>query len=225
MSSISSRSVLCRQTSMTCAPLRTCRRAMSVASSHFSCGHQVLEQARADHVGPLADDQRAVALLGLHQFDAGVVGAVLAARQRARALALDHLRDGADVRRRGAAASAHDIEPAVIDELLELRAPAIPASRRICPLRWAGPHSDSRRCACDAISLQRADVVRHELRTGGAVQPHREQVVRARWRRRRRRRAARASMVPVRLDGARDHHRNRRAEIARQLLGSPAARP
>ena len=39
-------------------------------------GHHVLEQARADDVGALADDQRPVALLGLHQFDAGVVGAV-----------------------------------------------------------------------------------------------------------------------------------------------------
>ena len=39
-------------------------------------GDQILEEPRPDHVGPLAHDQRPVALLGLHQFDARVVGAM-----------------------------------------------------------------------------------------------------------------------------------------------------
>jgi hypothetical protein len=69
MSFISSRSVDCRQTSTTCAPFFTCQRAISVASSHFS-PRPVLEQARADHVGALADDQRTVLVVGFDQFDA-----------------------------------------------------------------------------------------------------------------------------------------------------------
>ena len=56
MSLISSRSVDCRQTSTMCAPLRTWRRAISLASSHFSSAIRFLKSARADDVGALADD-------------------------------------------------------------------------------------------------------------------------------------------------------------------------
>ena len=115
-------------------------------------GDQVLEQARADHVGALADDQRAIALLGLDQFDAGVVGAMRRRGSRARTLALDHLRDGADVRRRGAAAAADDVQPAVVDELLELRGQRFRRLADTCLLRSAGRRWDSRRCGCDDIS-------------------------------------------------------------------------
>src|SRR5437899_2194931 len=42
MSLISSRSLDCRQTSTMCAPLRICQRAISLASSHFSCAIRFL---------------------------------------------------------------------------------------------------------------------------------------------------------------------------------------
>src|SRR6266576_404898 len=42
MSFFSSRSVLCRHTSTTCAPPRTCLRAISLASSHFSSATRFL---------------------------------------------------------------------------------------------------------------------------------------------------------------------------------------
>ena len=86
----------------------------------FLGGDEIFEEARADHVGALADEKRTIALLGFHEFDARIVGTMGACRQDARRLALDHLRDGADVRGRGAAASAHEIQPAVVGEFLEL---------------------------------------------------------------------------------------------------------
>src|SRR2546430_11971181 len=42
MSRFSSRSVLCRHPSRTCAPPRPCRRAISLASSHFSSATRLL---------------------------------------------------------------------------------------------------------------------------------------------------------------------------------------
>ncbi len=42
----------------------------------FLGGDQVLEEARADDVGALADDEGAVGVFRLDQFDAGIVGAV-----------------------------------------------------------------------------------------------------------------------------------------------------
>ena len=153
MSSISSRSVLCRQTSMTCAPLRHLPARDIGGLFPLFRGHQILEEARADHVGALAHQQRPVALLGLHQFDARIVGAMLARGQCARALALDHLRDGADVRaawcrssrRRNSASRDRRISP--------VARPAIPASRRICLRSSAVPRSDSSEMRCADISL------------------------------------------------------------------------
>ena len=84
-------------------------------------GDQILEEARADDVGAFADDQRTVAFFGFHQLDAGIVGAVRARGLRARRFALGHLSDGADVSWRGPAAAADDVQPAVLDEVLQLR--------------------------------------------------------------------------------------------------------
>ena len=67
-----------------CAPFFTWRRAISTASSHFSSAIRFLNSARADDVGALAHDQRAVALFRLHQIDARVVSAMaMAASLRA----------------------------------------------------------------------------------------------------------------------------------------------
>ena len=75
-----------------------------------------------------------------------------------------------------------------------------------------------------ASSQQRAEVVGHELGPGGAVEADREQVgVRDRgasasavWP---------ASMVPVGLDGARDHHRDRGGRASRTPARCRAAPP
>ena len=86
----------------------------------FLFGDHVLEEARADHVGAFADDQRTEALFGFHQFDAGIVGAVRR-RIHPRRLTLGHLGDGTNVGGRGPAASADDVQPALVHEFSQLR--------------------------------------------------------------------------------------------------------
>ena len=44
--------------------------------------NQILEQARTDYVGPLTHDERTGALIGFHQFDAGVVRAMRSRPER-----------------------------------------------------------------------------------------------------------------------------------------------
>ena len=112
----------------------------------FLRGHQILEEARADHVGALAHDQRAIALLGLHQFDAGIVGAMRARGQRARALAL-----GSSARWRECApawcrSSRRRYSASRGWRTFRAARRATPASRRTSLRSSAGRHSDSRRC-------------------------------------------------------------------------------
>ncbi len=84
----------------------------------FLVGDETLERARADFVGAFADDERAVVVGGLDEFDAGVPGFARRA-ECARRLPVDHLRDGLDVCGRGAATAADDVEPAVFHEALQ----------------------------------------------------------------------------------------------------------
>ena len=108
---------------------------------------QVLEQARADDVGALADDQRAVALFGFDQLDAGIVGAVRRRRDLRGASALDH-------RSRWRVMCAGVVPqqpPTMLSQPWSTNcsncAPASRASPGTCLLRWAARRSDSRRCA------------------------------------------------------------------------------
>ena len=107
---------------------------------------KILEQARADYVGALADDQRPVTLLGL-----------------------DHPGDGRDMLVRGSAAAARQIQPPVGDEAAELggdaiRGFAVPAFRvRHARVRIAGDARGSH-------GADSAEVIGHELRTGAAIQ-------------------------------------------------------
>src|SRR6266481_389127 len=83
-------------------------------------GDEIFEEARADDVGALADEQRARAVFGFDSFDAGIDGAVPLRGTLARLFAMGHLREGANVLLGGAAAAADDVEPAVIYEFFEL---------------------------------------------------------------------------------------------------------
>ena len=179
---------------------------------------QFLEGARADDVSALADDQRAVAFLGFDQIDAGIVRAMCRKFRLARLLAFGHLGDGVDVGSGGAAATAHQIQPAVIGEAIQLlgqrlrgleifavfvRQPGIRVAR------------DPHRCHL----AERADVVRHELRTGGAIQADRKKVD-----------VRNGTQECVgglagehrahRLDGPGDHYRNLAAQLAHDTLDS-----
>jgi hypothetical protein len=132
-------------------------------------GDQVFEQARADDVGALADDQRTVAVLGLHQLDAGIISAVRRADSPVRGArpppsarwpgcAQAWSRSS---RRRCSASHARRTSPAA--------PPAIRASPDTCPLRSAARVGITGNRVGGHVR-QRADVIRHQIRTGGAVQ-------------------------------------------------------
>src|SRR5216683_5088933 len=131
-------------------------------------GDEIFEEAGADDVGALAHEQGARAVLGFDGLDAGIDGAVLFRGTMARLFAFGHLRKGADVLLGGAAAAADEIEPAVIDKFLEL------GSERCWRLEvlafFVGQPGVG--IAGDTFAgelAERANVVGHEFRAGGAV--------------------------------------------------------
>ena len=129
--------------------------------------------------------------------------------------ALDHLPDGADVLGRRAAAAADQVEPAVFDEPLQGRG----QRRRRLKIGSLFVGQTGVRIAgyaglCHAVD--RPDVVGHELRTGGAVQPDREQI---HVPERRHQSVGRLSGQhgSHRLNGRRDHDRQAVAELVERL--------
>ena len=178
--------------------------------------YQPLEKARANHVGAFADEQRARLVVSLDGLDAGINGAVRFRRERSRLLAFDHLRDGADVLFGGAAAAAHDVQPAVVDKFLELRRES---ARRFEVLSFfirqtrVGIARDIR----PAELAQGTNVIGHELRTGGAVHTKRQGLGMAQGGPHGFDRLA-SEHGAHRLDGDRDDHRNLSADFARQPL-------
>ena len=130
---------------------------------------QVLEEPGADHVGALAHDQRAVAIIGFHQLLAGEEYALRAGFHRSGTLALRHLRDGFDMRRCGTTASADDVEPAVVDEALQVtrdRLGRLVVLQLLVRKTSIGIAGDAR----GGKLMQRAQVIGHEFRTGPAIQ-------------------------------------------------------
>src|SRR5215467_154981 len=98
-------------------------------------------------------------------------------RSDARLLAMSHLGDCTDVRRGGAAASADDIDPAVIDEALE-RGGEAKRSLRVAALAvgFGNTGIGKTRNARTGDRREAPDVIGHELRSSGAVQTDRQQV-------------------------------------------------
>ena len=115
----SSRSGLARQMSITCAPPRTWRRAISPASSYFSATISSRNWRRADDVGPLADDHRPVFVGDLEVLDAETKRAPRAAAASGAACPSASRAKARDVRRRRAAATADQVHPSFVDEALE----------------------------------------------------------------------------------------------------------
>src|SRR6185437_3891855 len=131
-------------------------------------GDEIFEQARADYVGAFADDERAGAVFGFDDLDAGIYGAMIRLRCEARQFALGHLRDGANVLLRGATAAADDIKPAAIGEALELlgeRRGRLGVEALLVWQAGVGIAGDRAR----GERLQGANVVGHELGAGGAI--------------------------------------------------------
>ena len=136
--------------------------------------NQPLEGTRADLVRALANQQRTVVVVRFDQLDAGVVRSPQAAMPP-RLLALDHLRDGADVLGRGPAAAADEIEPTVANKALERGGqrrrrfqiePVLVGQARV----GIAGHPRSRHL------VDGANVVGHKLGPRGAVEADREQV-------------------------------------------------
>src|SRR5450755_2542604 len=84
-------------------------------------GDHSLEEPGANHIRAFANDQRTVAVFGLYEINTGKVSAVVRVPERPMFLSRNHLSHGPDVIRPGAAAAAHNVEPAVIDEPFQLR--------------------------------------------------------------------------------------------------------
>ena len=138
-------------------------------------GDRLREQPRTGGVGPLADNQRAIALFRFHELDTGVVGATRRFVHTVRWMIGCHLRESSDVCRRCAAAAANDVQPAVPNESLELSGEEL---RRlwILPIvvwkpgvRMAG---DPRRGHLG----ERPQRIGHQLGSGRAIETDRDEI-------------------------------------------------
>ena len=157
------------------APFFTCQRAISLASSHFSSAIIFLNRREPMTLVRSPTIKRAAGVFGLDQFDAGIIGAMRGRVYDVRRAALRHFDHGADVRRGGPAAAAYDIQPALLDEFREL------AGQRFGRLQvlvvfvgqaGVGVTGDARR----RHVRQGADVIRHQVGAGGAVESDGEQI-------------------------------------------------
>ncbi len=135
---------------------------------------QPLEFAAAQHVGALADDCRARGLVNHQRFDSGDRRAQRR-RGNPRAAPVHHLREQANMLGRGSAASADHVEPSLFDEPLDFggenfrRFVVMPLFVGQSGVRHAGDREA-------ADFRQRAQMIGHEVGTGGAIQPHPEQI-------------------------------------------------
>ena len=134
----------------------------------------------------------------------------------ARPFSRSHLRDRFDVLGRGTTAAAHEIQPAVIDKLFQLRGEGI---RRFSELafRIRKPGIGITRNTKPRHFMQTAYVVRHQIRTRGTIHSHGQQIVVRDGGIQRINRLP-AQHGAVAFNGDRCHHRNRQPQIAAQLL-------
>ena len=201
---------------MTWAPFRTCRRAMSVASSHFSSltrflnAREPMTLVRSPTISGRLASSHSTRSTPEKQV------AVRFAGHLSRPLAGDHVRDGLDVLGRRAAAAADQIEPAVVDELFELGGERL---RRLEVLqllvRNAGVGITGHPRSGHLVDGP--EVVGHELGTGRAVEPDRQQFP-VGDRDAECIRGLTGEHRAHRLDGAGDHHRDLHAQIALELI-------
>jgi hypothetical protein len=137
-------------------------------------GDQLLEGAAAEHVGALADEQRPVVVGQLDRLEAGDQRAVVV-RQGPRRPPRRQLGQRRDVRRRGAAAAADQVEPAGVEEAAE-DAPEVLGALGVAAVLVGQPGVGHAGDAGAGELGQRAQVVGHALGAGGAVEPQVEEV-------------------------------------------------
>ena len=137
--------------------------------------HQVLEQSRTDHVGPLSHEQRPRAFLRLNRFNPRIHRPVRLRWPLPWFLTLRHLRNRPNMLFCCAAASPNEIQPAVIRKFLKL-------CRQRCRIfevlsfliGQARIRVARHKFACKLA--QRSNVVGHELRSCCAVHPQRQRL-------------------------------------------------
>ena len=135
---------------------------------------QLLEPSGADDVRALAHEQRAVVLGRVEHLDPAD-RLLLVRRRDARRTAVDQRLDRGDVGRRRPAAAADEVDPAFIDEALQLEGQAPGRLRVLAALvGQAGVGVDAHE-ACRHRG-QRTEVVGHELGPGRAVEADRQEV-------------------------------------------------
>ncbi len=172
-SATSSRSGSCRQTSMTWAPFLTCARAISAAASNWPSATRRLNFRLPS---TLVRSPTRTGRLSTSTSSASMpeTSGLVVDRHAARLLAFGRGRERADVRRGRAAAAAHDVDPALRHEPLEL-ARQRRRRFRVLPVRVGQPGVRVARRPRLRDRREAAEVVRHELRARGAVQADREQ--------------------------------------------------
>ncbi len=134
----------------------------------------LLEGARTEDVGLLADQQRPVLGHQLDRFEAGDEGA-LVVRHRPRRPPGDQLCQRLDVRRGGTAAAADQVEPPLVEEAAEDLAEDL-RPLEVAPLLVGQAGVGHAGDAGAADLRQGAQVIGHQRRAGGAVEPDVEQI-------------------------------------------------
>ena len=172
---------------------------------------QVLELPRPDDVGALPHQERAVVVPRIDDLDAAHRGGQ-ALRGPARRLALHQPGQRARVRGRGPAAASDQIHPALVHEAPHLQGEAL---RRLLVLAELVGQAGVRVHADEAggEARERAQVVGHELGTGGAVESDGEEIE-VLHRRVQRVHALPRQHGPHGLDGAADHEGQVEARLA-----------
>ncbi len=179
--------------------------------------HQATELRRADHVGALADQQRAGLVGRLDQIDTGVEDPPRPVAGNAPGRApLDHRSERGDVAVGGAAAAADQIQPAVVGEALERRRQAL-GGLRVAAVRVRETRVGVAGDRGPGHLVHGAEVVGHQVGTGRAVEPDREQR-RVLEGGHERIRGLAGEHRAHRLDRAGDHHRPSRAELGEHPL-------
>ncbi len=185
--------------------------------------HQAAELARPGDVGALADQDEVRLRRDGERLEPGQAGVALGRRRLARGQAVDRVGDGGDVLGAGAAAAAHDVEPALARELAEQRGHVV---RRVVVaaelVGQAGVRVAGGRQRGDARQL--LDVGPHVVGAERAVDAYREQVVvRDRVVERLQGLAREGAAAPVR-DGDRGDDRHAAGALVEQARDAPQRR-
>ena len=189
---------------------------------HPAVAHEPGETPGAGHVGPFADHQKRALGSNDQRLEAAVAGGGLDVRGLARGVLSDRRGDRPDVVRRGPAAAAHDVQPAVGGELAQhlghlLRCLVVVAKLvgQACVGVATGPKRRNPRKLLDKRT--------HQRRPQRAVDSHAEEVgMGDRDPERLERLARQRAAAPV-GDRDRSHHRQPLAVILKALLDGEQA--